>query len=143
MSYRPVWIVIFAILLMAGACSPAADQPPTGVETSLTTTPMKTNISSTPTTVQLPPSTRLGAILTGSGITHRSLLTYTDLMIGSITAPVEDGAFALPEAAAMPSVVFEGRLQLSGGTSGFELIPTLPACNSRILICSLCKTAVI
>ncbi len=69
----------------------------------------------TPTLLQLPASARLGAVLTGSGAVQRSLLTFDDLMTGHASAPVDDSAFALPEEAAMPEVVFEGRLQLSSG----------------------------
>ncbi len=45
-------------------------------------------------------------------------------MTGTSTAPLDDGAFALPEAAAMPAVVFEDRLHLSasGETGGSKLI---------------------
>jgi len=72
----------------------------------------------------LPPSTLFGALLTGSGAVVRSLLTYNDLMTGTSIAPLDDGAFALPEAVAMPAVVFEGRLHLSasGETGGSKLI---------------------
>jgi CubicO group peptidase (beta-lactamase class C family) len=84
---------------------------------------METIPPPTSTTIQLPSSTHLGAILTGSGSVERTLLTYDDLMTGTSSAPVDDGAFALPEAAAMPGVVFEGRLQLSASKEGgYEVI---------------------
>jgi hypothetical protein len=89
----------------------------------MTSTPMETIPPPPSTPIQLPTSTRLGVILTGSGIVERTLLTYDDLMTGTSSGLVDDGAFALPEAAAMPGVVFEGRLQLSASTeSGYEVI---------------------
>jgi len=88
-----------------------------------TTSPIPTLHSPTPTIIQLPASNRLGGILTGSGAVERTLLTFDDLMTGTASAPVDDGAFALPEAAAMPGVVFEGRLQFSASTDGgYEVI---------------------
>jgi hypothetical protein len=72
----------------------------------------------------LPSSSRLPAVLSGSGIVDRHLLTYDDLMTGSATTPLEDAAFAFPDAAAMPSVVFEGRLNISStvAVGGFQVI---------------------
>ena len=87
--------------------------------------PIATNTSSQPTpTDELPSSIRLGAILTGTGEVERSLLTYDDLMTGSATAPVDDSAFTIPEEAAMPKFVYEGRLELStsAGNDGFKVI---------------------
>jgi CubicO group peptidase (beta-lactamase class C family) len=89
----------------------------------MTSTPVVTIPPPTSTPIQLPSSTRLGAILTGSGTVERNLLTYDDLMTGSASAPVDDSAFALPEAAMMPGVVFEGRLKLPTSTQGgYEVI---------------------
>ena len=89
------------------------ESPPT-----MTSTPVVTIPPPTSTPIQLPSSTRLGAILTGSGTVKRNLLTYDDLMTGSVSAPVDDTAFALPESAVMPGVVFEGRLILPTSTQG-------------------------
>ena len=73
---------------------------------------------------ELSPSSSLGAVLTGSGTTSRSLLTFADLTTGSAVSPLDDGAFALPENAGMPAVVFEGRLKIStaGWNGGFKII---------------------
>ncbi|MGH8900781.1 MAG: hypothetical protein ACRDYA_03650 [Egibacteraceae bacterium] len=54
-----------------------------------------------------------GDPLPGSGAVTRSLLTAADLNSGTSNAPVDDGAFALPEAAAPPTHTFEGRLTLT------------------------------
>ncbi len=107
------------LLILERACGSSRGQE-TG--TNLTITPMPTTPTLTPR--QLPASARLGANLTGSGVVARSLLNYDDLMTGSATAPVDDNAFALPEEAAMPGVVFGGRLQLStlGGAHKSKLI---------------------
>jgi len=44
-------------------------------------------------------------------------------MTGTSNSPVDDSAFALPEEAAMPGVIFEGRLQFSASTGdGYEVI---------------------
>ncbi|MEU8802680.1 hypothetical protein [Spirillospora sp. NPDC048819] len=59
-----------------------------------------------------------GDPLTGSGAVNRSLLTYAQLMSGTSTAPVSDGAFALPAQAAPPTHTFEGTLTLSGEATG-------------------------
>ena len=109
-------VLIFSVLLlMASACNPATIQPAalTKNGSNPTITRMPTNPVPTPTNIQLPTSVRLGTVLTGTGAVERSQLTYHELMTGNASAPVDDSAFALPEEAAMPGVVFEGRLQLS------------------------------
>ena len=115
-------LVAPTLLLLASACGSSLSQLPTstGIRTNPTTPPMPTNPPPTPTTnaLQLPSSSRLGAALNGSGAVERSQLTFDDLMTGFSTVPVDDGAFALPEAAAMPGVVFEGRLQIPTTTDG-------------------------
>jgi CubicO group peptidase (beta-lactamase class C family) len=114
------------LLRLASACSPAPIQPTARVETSSpsTVTAMPTNPIPTATTIQLPASARLGAALSGSGAVERSQLTFDDLMTGRAGDPVDEGAFALPEEASMPKVVFEGRLQLSTQpeTGGWKLV---------------------
>jgi hypothetical protein len=117
----PFFIVI-ALLLLTSACSPTHTPAASNeTETILNRTPVPTNPSPTtplPTpTIRLSPSARLGATLTGSGIVDRNLLTYYDLMAGSATAPVDDSAFALPDEAANPSVIFEGRLKFSSSSN--------------------------
>ena len=103
------------LLLLVSACGPAMTQPPASTDTvaSPTATLMPASLTPSPTPIQLPASSRLGSVLTGSGTLERSLLTYDDLMTGTSTAPVEDSAFALPEEAAMPGVIFEGSLLIS------------------------------
>ena len=111
-------------LFLVSACG-STQMPTAHFETKPppTVTPMPINPPPNPTAIQLPTSTRLGAILVGSGVVERSLLTFDDLMTGTSTAPVDDGAFALPEAAAMPEVVIEGRLQMSATTdSGSKVV---------------------
>jgi len=119
------FVLIAGLLSLASGCRPIPIQPAASTETKTnpTATPMPTNTPQPPSD-KLPTSARLGAVLTGSGTVERSWLTYNDLMTGRAIAPVDDGAFALPEAAAMPAVVFEGRLQLSTGaeTGGSKLI---------------------
>ncbi|MBB4661381.1 hypothetical protein [Conexibacter arvalis] len=56
--------------------------------------------------------------LTGSGAVARTLLTRADLTSGASTAPVSDGAFALPAAAAPPRHDFEGTLTLENTATG-------------------------
>lgn len=122
-------VIVTALLLFTSSCSPA-QSPATSTETEplVIATPIPTNISTTtpaPTpTIGLPSSARLGATLTGSGVVDRSLLTYDDLMTGSATAPVDDGAFAIPYAAAMSSVLFEGSLKISSTSEngGYKVI---------------------
>ena len=126
MSRRPSLFLVANILVLASACGPAPTQLPaasTETQSLPTATPMPTNTSQ-PSISDLPASARLGAILAGSGVVERSQLTYDELTTGYTSAPLDEGAFALPEAAAMPAVVFEGLLELSayGGTSGFKTI---------------------
>lgn len=99
----------------------------TTVSGTLGTAPTNTPIppTSTPTQGPTPTSTPAGVIpvsgdpLTGSGAVTRTLLTYSDLMTGSSSAPVSDSAFAWPANAAAPSNTFEGTLQLvNNATSG-------------------------
>jgi CubicO group peptidase (beta-lactamase class C family) len=117
--------LIIGLLFLANACQPNSIRPATNTETKngsiITLMPTNTLQSSSD---KLPTSARLGAVLTGSGIVQRSQLTYAELMTGTAISPVDDGAFALPEEAAMPTVVFEGLLQLSTGgeTGGYKLI---------------------
>jgi hypothetical protein len=81
--------------------------------------PTNTPTPTGPTPTPIPGSTVPGDPLTGSGDVTRTLLTYNNLMSGSSTAPVDDGAFALPANAAMPEHTFEGRLELfNEATSG-------------------------
>jgi hypothetical protein len=132
MIQKSALFVVAIMLLIASACGPAPVQTPNAASTETSTSPTETPMPTTPPaiapspipTIGLPPSTSLGAALTGSGSIDRSLLTYDDLMTGASTAPVDDSAFALPEAAAMPSVTFEGRLKISaaGGDGGFKEI---------------------
>lgn len=54
-----------------------------------------------------------GDPLTGSGNVTRTLVTYADLTTNETpAAPVDDSAFGLPSAAAMPTSTFEGTLTL-------------------------------
>ncbi|MBL8063015.1 MAG: hypothetical protein JNK32_08365 [Anaerolineales bacterium] len=82
-----------------------------------TPTPTATPVGPTPTPI--PGQTVPGDPLTGNGVVSRTLLTYANLTSGSSTAPVDDGAFALPANAAMPLHTFEGSLTLNNeATSG-------------------------
>lgn len=84
-----------------------------------TNTPTPTSTPQGPTPTPPPGGSVPGDPLTGDGNVSRSLLTYNDLFNGSSSAPVDDGAFALPANAAMPDHIFEGRLELSNeATSG-------------------------
>ncbi len=128
MIQRLILFMVVTALLLASACGSQAAQPTAASSETepLTTappTPMPTNTPQPPSS-ELPPSARLGAILSGSGAVDRPLLTYADLMTGLSTGPLDDSAFALPEAAAAPAVVFEGRLHLSAGgeNGGSKLI---------------------
>jgi hypothetical protein len=121
--------VIALFLLSICSCTltpvPAGTEIPTNLSPTSLPSSMPTIIPSVlPTTkLQLPTSSRLGTILTGSGRVERRLLTYDDLMTGVSTTPVDDSAFALPEEAALPGVVFEGSLQISAGMdSGSRVI---------------------
>jgi hypothetical protein len=125
MNRKSAPIIVFTILLLiASSCTPT--QSPiasTETDTHQTASPMPTTPPPTPTII-LPSSARLGAVLTGSGDVDRNLLAYDNLMTGSATAPVDEGAFALLDAAAMPTVVFKGRLKISStsGNGGFKVI---------------------
>ena len=126
MSGRIVSFVfgLFLLSRMSG-CGKTATQSNPSVETKTDST-----LNSSPTTTrrpspdELPPSARLEAVLTGSGEVERNSLTYNDLMNGTAAAPVDESAFALPDEAAMPAVLFEGRLQLSreAETGGYKII---------------------
>ena len=112
---------IVLLLLMAKACSPAPAQLPsrTGLTVEPAADPRPVHLPSTPVVLQLPPSARLGAVLTGTGVVDRFLLTYDDLLArGRPALPVDDRAFNLPEDAALPDVVFEGRLQIPATREG-------------------------
>jgi hypothetical protein len=132
MIQKSALFIVAIVLLLASACGSALVQTPTAASTETSTSPTETSMPTIPPantllsipTIGLPPSANLGATLTGFGSVDRSLLTYDDLMTGASTAPVDDSAFALPEAAAMPSITFEGRLKIStvGGNGGFKVI---------------------
>jgi hypothetical protein len=93
--------------------SPTNTPAPTATATATPSGP-----TPTPTATPTGGSGVPGDPLTGSGDVSRSWLTYSDLMSGSSTAPVDDGAFALPAAAAHPLHTFEGRLELHGEATG-------------------------
>jgi hypothetical protein len=86
----------FLLFLAAGCARPAATSTPTrGV---------------TP-----PPTASQGSIQAGTGAVERTTLTYEDLANGfEAEAPVDNAALAVPEGAAPPAHVFEGRLELFG-----------------------------
>ncbi len=84
-----------------------------------TSTPIPPTATPGPTSTPPPGGSVPGDPLTGSGAVTRSLLTYANLTSGTSTAPVDDGAFALPSNAAMPLHTFEGLLVLNNeATSG-------------------------
>ena len=84
-----------------------------------TSTPIPPTATPAPTSTPLPGGSVPGDPLTGSGAVTRTLLTYANLTTGTSTAPVDDGAFALPSNAAMPLHTFEGQLVLNNeATSG-------------------------
>jgi len=58
-----------------------------------------------------------GDPLTGTGVVPRTSLTYADLTTGSSTAPVDDGAFAIPTTAAAPTHTFQGTVTLNAVTT--------------------------
>ncbi|MGD2158977.1 MAG: hypothetical protein PVG32_19010, partial [Anaerolineales bacterium] len=58
----------------------------------------------------------------GTGSAARSLLTYNDLMNGfDYGSPMDEAALTLPEDAAPPEHIFEGRLELHGEDSTGEM----------------------
>jgi CubicO group peptidase (beta-lactamase class C family) len=118
--------ILFVVLYMVTGCNPLPIQPAANTKTDPdpVSEPMTSVPVPTPTTLQLPASARLGSILVGSGAVERNQLTYDELMTGEANGPVDDSAFAPPEEAAMPKIVFEGRLELSQEvkTSGWKLI---------------------
>lgn len=84
-----------------------------------TNTPEPTNTPGGPTPTPSPTPDQGAGVpgdpLTGNGNISRSILTYNDMINGANTSsPVSEAAFALPAAAAHPSNVFSGRLELSG-----------------------------
>jgi hypothetical protein len=126
MNRKPAFLVITVALLLSTACTSIATQPAAAnfEATALSATKsMPVNTPQSPL-IELPPGARLGSVLTGSGAVERKLLTFDDLMTGGSVTPLDNIAFALPEAAAMPAVVFEGRLHLSvsGNSDGYKVI---------------------
>jgi CubicO group peptidase (beta-lactamase class C family) len=85
-----------SLVILPSPTSPGTQIPPVSPPIMIGT-PIVTISHPTSTPIQLPPSTRLDAILIGSGKVERTLLTYDDLMTGTANAPIDDGAFALPE----------------------------------------------
>jgi hypothetical protein len=71
----------------------------------------------------------------GGGNVERSLLTYAQLTTPQSPAlPVDDGAFKLPAAAAMPQYTFEGRLKLTSAATGggFKDVLNCPLCGRQL-----------
>lgn len=95
------FIVLF---LVAVSCSkPAADTKVLPLTSARS--PAATEISQLSTAIPL----------SGTGDVERTLLRYDDLMNGfKFNSPVDESALAIPEAAAQPAHVFEGRLELFG-----------------------------
>lgn len=69
---------------------------------------------------QATPPPAPGDPLTGSGAVPRTVLTYDQLVNGfAYTSPVQESALALPDQAAHPGLIFEGRLEfLDEASSG-------------------------
>lgn len=76
-----------------------------------------------------------GDPLTGTGDVSRTLVTYNDLTTTqSPSAPVSDGAFALPANAAMPDYTFEGNLTLlnTATSGGFTNVSGCKSCGQHL-----------
>ena len=112
-SYTSViWFLILVLLL--GACQsnprvltllPATKTPVLTTATSLAPTLIPTSVL--PPTTSTSPSPEISVT--------RALLSYKDLMQGfAFTGPVDESAFAMPDDAAPPAHVLEGRLELFG-----------------------------
>jgi len=97
----PIVILVLAFVLSCGEKGTRPASMPAG------TTPDSIAKSSAPA----PDATAL----VGTGDVNRTVLTHDELMQGfDAASPVDDGALAMPDDAAPPEHVFEGRLELIG-----------------------------
>ena len=118
-------MLAFMVVISFCGCRPVPTQLIQESETDNSgsmSTPMQNN-SPTPSASSLPASMTLGPVLTGSGEVDREGLYYQDFFENKDTSPVDDSYFSIPESAAMPEVVFEGRLRFGvGENTGYEVI---------------------
>ncbi|MFN2285865.1 MAG: hypothetical protein ACK2UQ_15725 [Anaerolineae bacterium] len=108
MSRSYVSVVCFLILvLLLGACQ---SSPHVLTPLPATETPVPPTATSTSAPVPSPTATTSPEVSA-----TRASLSYNDLMQGfAFTSPVDESAFAMPDDAAPPAHVFEGRLELFG-----------------------------
>jgi CubicO group peptidase (beta-lactamase class C family) len=109
----PILIIFMAPIFGCG--TPASTT--TDDSTSVPIVDMAESTVSPPASTQADSSSGSSVLsqLSGTGEVNRSVLTYDQLMGGfEFDSPVNEAALAIPEEAAPPNHVFEGRLELSG-----------------------------
>ncbi|MCP4542196.1 MAG: serine hydrolase [Chloroflexi bacterium] len=125
-SYRVITVLL--ILIFIGIClggcdssqptKQSASHPTATVQATLEPIEQVTTQSTTePFDTPVSPSE--------TGNVNRTILTYDELMNGfDYNSPIDDGAFAMPDGAALSEHVFDGRLELFGEDTagGFEVV---------------------
>jgi len=113
---KPCTLVVWSLMLVVllGACQPSS---PGLTPLPLTETPVLPAATAPMPTVT-PPTSLSTATASSSPqgtLAIRASLSYADLLQGfAFTGPVDESAFAMPDDAAPPAHVFEGRLELLG-----------------------------
>ena len=109
----PILIILIAPILGCGTPASTVTVDPTSVPVVSVVEPT----ASPPTPTKTDSSSRSSVLsqLSGTGEVNRSVLTYAELMGGfEFDSPMNEAAFAIPDEAAPPNHVFEGRLELFG-----------------------------
>jgi CubicO group peptidase (beta-lactamase class C family) len=116
----PILIILVAPIFGCGT-------PVSKTTDDFTSVPVVDTVESTaspPISTQADSSSRSSVLsqLSGTGEVNRSVLTYVELMGGfEFDSPVNEGAFAIPDEAAPPNHVFEGRLELFGENTNGDM----------------------
>jgi hypothetical protein len=120
---KPHTHVIYSLMLavLLGACqlaSPALT-PATTTDVSESSTTTQPVPKSTSTSVPSPTAT---ALPSSEISVTRALLSYNDLVQGfAFTGPMDESAFVMPDDAALPMHIFEGRLELLNEKEGGKI----------------------
>jgi len=94
---KKLWVIVLVLFMVS--CSKSSTYTPT-----------------------LPPASTAPLLPGGSGNVERTLLRFDDLMKGfDFNGPVDEAALSLPEEAAPPAHIFEGRLELLGEKDGGQI----------------------
>jgi hypothetical protein len=119
---KAILILSISLIFIVGCGTPQSTAPTVAPAIPVASMADATTAAAEPAPIAIPPQSPVSTHLNGTGEVDRSVLTYDELMLGfDFDSPVNEEAFALPEEAAHPEHVFEGRLELIGETTNGDM----------------------